>query len=375
MGFGHLDSAIRVGGITMLLLLAWLLFQQRRKVGVPASLFPPLAICLTGFIIGNTPEASLRLSGAPGVIAHFASGWAVVFLWWFCLACFDKGFRPRGAILAAGLAWLVLAAAARSIEDPVPGLSYTLVGLGFCIVIHLIWALYREREGDLIQKRYDARGIVAVVLGSLLLIDLSVDLLFGFSWRPAAFAIAQNTAVLGFSLWLARQVFAVRSGVLSFDGQAVAAAVARPAEEAAVDGSLRQRLRALIDVERVHLDPDLTFASFVGRMNAPERAVRDLVNRALGFDHFRSFLNHYRVREACALLADPARAGDKLIVIALDSGFASLPSFNRVFRAERACTPSQFREAALAQRALRPEGQASAQIGPEPGFEKRSAAF
>jgi AraC-like DNA-binding protein len=170
-------------------------------------------------------------------------------------------------------------------------------------------------------------------------------------------------------LWLARQLFDVRSGVLSFDGQGVAAAVARPAEEeAAVDGALRQRLRALIDVERVHLDPDLTFASFVDRMNAPERAVRELVNRALGFDHFRSFLNHYRVREACVLLADPARASDKLIVIALDSGFASLPSFNRAFRAERACTPSQFREAALAPCALRPEGQASAPNRSQAGF-------
>jgi AraC-like DNA-binding protein len=371
MGLAHLDSAIRLGGITMLLLLAWLLFQQRRKVGVPALLFPPLAVCLAGFLIGNTPEPSLRLSGAPGAIAHFASGWAVVFLWWFCLACFDRGFRPRGAVLAAGLAWLGLAAAARISAVPVAALSYALVGLGFCIVIHLIWALYSDREGDLIQKRYDARGMVAVVLGGLLLVDLSVDLVFGFIWRPSAFTIAQNAALLGFSLWLARQLFDVRSGVLSFGGRPVAAAAEIPAEQSAVDGALRGRLRTLIDVERAHLDPDLTFASFAERMNAPERAVRELVNRALGFDHFRSFLNHYRVREACALLADPARAGDKLIIIAFDSGFASLPSFNRAFRAERACTPSEFREAALARCAPVGGGSVSAQFDPAPGSEKR----
>jgi len=355
----------------MLLLLAWLLFRQRQKVGLPAFLFPPLAVCLAGFLIGNTPDASLRLSGAPGAIAHFASGWAVVFLWWFCLACFDRGFRPRGAVLAAGLAWLGLAAAARMIEVPVAALSYTLVGLGFGIVIHLIWALYSDREGDLIEKRYDARGIVAIVLGALLLIDLSVDLMFGFIWRPAAFTMAQNAAVLGFSLWLARRIFDVRSGVLSFDGRPGVAALALPAEDAALDGAMRRRLMTLIDVERAHLDPDLTFATFAERMNAPQRAVRELVNRALGFDHFRSFLNHYRVKEACVLLGDPARADDKLINIAFDSGFASLPSFNRVFRAERGCTPSEFRVAALARFALGRDGSVPAQFDPAPGSEKR----
>jgi AraC-like DNA-binding protein len=348
MDLAHLDSAIRIGGITMLLLLAWLLFSQRHKVGVPGLLFPLLAVCLSGFLIGNTPDPSLRLSNAPGAIAHFASGYAVVFIWWFCLACFEKGFRPRGAVLAAGLAWLVMVSAARVIGRPVPALSYLLVVFGFGIVVHLMWALYSDREGDLIRRRYDARGIVAGLLGSMLFIDLSADVIFGFAWRPWPFAMSQNAAALAFSLWLARRVFDVRSGVLSFDDGIAAAAFNKPAEEEAADGTLEKRLRALIEVERVHLDPELTFAAFVQRMGAPERAVRELVNRTLGFDHFRSFLNHHRVREACTLLADPARSGDKLIVIALDSGFASLPSFNRVFRAERACTPSQFREAALA---------------------------
>src|SRR3546814_2462607 len=92
----------------MILLLAWLLFRQRGKIGVPALLFPPMALCLSGFLIGNTPDPSLRLSGAPGAIAHFASGCTVVFLWWFCLACFDRQFRPRGGVLVVGLCWIAL---------------------------------------------------------------------------------------------------------------------------------------------------------------------------------------------------------------------------------------------------------------------------
>jgi AraC-like DNA-binding protein len=51
------------------------------------------------------------------------------------------------------------------------------------------------------------------------------------------------------------------------------------------------------------------------------------------------------VAEARRLLGDPVRGGDKLIAIAMDSGFASLASFNRVFRALEGRTPSAYRSA------------------------------
>jgi AraC-like DNA-binding protein len=377
MDLSQIDVAVRLGGITLALLLALLMFPQRRSVGMPAWLFPPLAICLSGFLIGNSPDPSLRLSGAPAAIAHFASGCTVVFLWWFCLACFDRNFRPRGAVLAVGLGWAALAIADRMLDHP--ALTYTLVALGFGIVAHLVWSLFAEREGDLIQKRHDARAVVAVLLGGQLLVDLCVDLVLGFDWRPLPFTLAQNAAFLGFSLWLASRVLAVRADVLRFEGGREAAPSpaggAADVEGSTADDSLRQRLAALIEVERVHLDPDLTFDGFVQRMSAPERTVRRLVNHDLGFDHFRSFLNHHRLIEARRLLADPRRAGDKMIGIALDSGFASLPSFNRVFRAGEGCTPGAYRDRALGARAAGEGGGSQPDCAPATGFEKRSAAF
>jgi AraC-like DNA-binding protein len=379
MNLAHLDAAIRLSGMTMILFLAWLLFRHRHKVGVPALLFPPMAICLSGFLIGNTADPFVRLSGAPGAMARFASGCAVVFLWWFCLACFNRQFRPRGAVLAVGLCWIGLAGAARIIADPTPVLSYMLVGLGFGIVAHLVWRLYAEREGDLIQKRYDARAMVALLLGGLLLIDLMVDLLFGFAWRPLLFAMAQNAAILGFSIWLAGQILGVRPGVLGFDGMTLASPTASRVEtgsrDCRADDALRQRLRTLIEVDRIHLDPDLTFTTFVQRMHAPERTVRRLVNQELGFDHFRSFLNHFRLVEARNRLADSCRSTDKLIAVALDSGFASLASFNRVFRAAEACTPGQFRQAALAGRPLARDRSGRIESAVPKSFETRSATF
>ena len=66
-------------------------------------------------------------------------------------------------------------------------------------------------------------------------------------------------------------------------------------------------------------------------------------------------MNGYRVAEARRILSDPARRRDKLIAVAFASGFASLPSFNRVFRDAQGEAPSAFRAAALGEKERRGE--------------------
>ena len=350
MIIAQLDLALRFGAAIIILLLSWLLLRQRRRVGLPALLFAPLAVCLAGFVLGNTPLVLLQPEGLPGDLANAASGFTVIFLWWFTLSCFDRRFRLQGVVVMIGLAWAGIAAADRGLLGDWlanAGLSQVLVVMGFGIVGHLVWRLLDERQGDLIEQRHHARVLVAMLLGGMLFIDLAADALFGFSWRPLAFSMTQNAMVLGFGVWLAGRILNIREEVLTF-GVADEGPLPTSSAAAADHGRhaiLLRRLNVLIETERVHLDPALTFSGFVEQMSAPERAVRTLINRHLGFDHFRAFLNHHRVAEARRLLEDPAR-DDKLIAIALDSGFASLASFNRAFLAIEGCSPSAYRTAA-----------------------------
>lgn len=372
MNLGQLDAAIRAGAAGTILLLAWLLLRERRQIGLPAALFAPLALCLAGFVIGNSPITALVPTGLVGAVAHTVSGFAVIFLWWFCLSCFDSRFRLEGGVLAVGLVWAAIAATDRGLLGQAfadRGLSLLLLPLGFAIVGHLVWRVVAERHGDLIQQRHDARIMVAVLLGGMLFIDLAADTLFGFAWRPLAFAMAQNAMILAFGLWLAGRLLTVRTGLLSFGvagGQPLPAKIVS-SQGPRRDGELHRRLSVLMDEKRMFLDPHLTFAAFVERMGAPERTVRTLINHELGYDHFRTFLNHYRVGEARRLLGDRDRA-DKLITVALDSGFASLASFNRAFRAIEGCAPREYR--ASSARA----DQATGNWQP-PGFEERNAGF
>lgn len=349
---GELDLAVRVGAATTLLLLAALLLRDRRAVGPSAALFAPLALCLSAFLVNNTAGPALLPGSVAGSVAHMLSGFTVVFLWWFCMSCFDRGFAVRGWVLRTSVAWAAIAAADRGLLGPAIAeleLSIVLVAMGFGIVAHIIWRLLAERPGDLVEQRRDARGVVAASLGGMLFVDLAADVLFGFDWRPLAFSMAQNLSVLVFVLWLAGRLLVSRPDVLSFGAVDGRTPSGRPRGDAVAsrDTELHRRLRDLMEKERIFLDPGLTLARFVSLMGASERTVRNLVNHELGFDHFRTFLNHHRVDEARRLLEDRSRAGDKLVAIALDSGFASLASFNRAFRTVEGRSPSEYRASAL----------------------------
>lgn len=346
----QLDAAIRAGAVVTLLLLAWQLFASRRKIGLPAKLFVPLSLCIAGFVIGNTPLRDTVPGGIVGSVLHGLSGFTVIFLWWFCLSCFDRHFRVQGSVLLVALLWAVVAVLDRGLVTDRfvdMGLSTLLVPIGFVIVAHLVWRLLAEHHGDLIERRREARVMAAILLGGMLFIDLAADALFGDAWRPLAFSMTQNAMVLLFGLWLARRLLSIRSELLIFgsdNGPIRTAGAALPSTPGFGD-ALHQRLDRLMRIERIFLEPDLTFSRFVERMGASERAVRSLIHQELGHDHFRTFLNHYRVEEARRLLVAKG-SGEKLIAIALDCGFASLASFNRVFRAIEGRTPSDYRAAA-----------------------------
>jgi AraC-like DNA-binding protein len=197
----------------------------------------------------------------------------------------------------------------------------------------------RDRAGDLVDESRRARLLVVVLLAGQLGADFVVDLVMGLDWSPHGFTILQNAAFLAFAAWLALRLLPV-PGPVNRSTRAPS-----PPPSQGEEARLVERLRVLVEVEKIHLAPDLDFADIVRRMGAPERTVRQLINHRLGHDHFRAFLNACRVAEAKRLLADPSRADDKLIAIALDSGFASLASFNRAFQALEGRPPSAFRNA------------------------------
>ena len=357
-----LDVSLRVAGATLLLALAALLLRDARH-DRPVPLFFLLALGLSGFLAGNTPDAGLKLPGQAAVLAGIVSGNAVVFLWWFCLAVFDDEFSLGWRELGLGAAWFVVSLLDRGVlrtDFAGSGLSWLLIGVGLGMVAHVVYKLLRDREGDLVEARRTARRTLVIALVALLLSDFGVDVVLGFDWKPQWFTIAQNTAIVLVAAQMGNWLLRTDSRALAFravrsDTPSAEASPPAPRAHAEVpDARLMGRLGELMQSQRIHRDAELSFAAFVARMGAPEAEVRRLINRQLGHRHFRSFLNSYRVAEARDALADPDRSGEKMVAIAFAAGFGSLASFNRAFSLATGLSPTEYRAQTLAREPTRP---------------------
>lgn len=343
MTIDGLDLLLRAGGPLLFLFLAAIIWRDG-KGDVAARLFVPLSLCLSAFVINNSDGAAI-LSGRIESLSNLLAGWTVPFLWWFCLATFDRSFRLRGPVAVAGTAWMILAAANRGwlgIAVPEPFDSQVSIMLGLAIVGHLIWRLLADRHDDLVDRRRRLRPVAALLLAAQLLLDLLVDLLLGTSWRPHWFTLVQNASLILFAAWLGW--LALQSNIATlFYGPQMPDPPAPVPHPVATNPPLAAKVQSLIDNDRIFLDPNLTFTQFASRTGSTEMAVRRHINRELGFDNFRVFLNTQRIKEARLRLKDPAHRSDKIIAIAFDCGFASLASFNRVFLGSTGQTPSDYR--------------------------------
>lgn len=113
--------------------------------------------------------------------------------------------------------------------------------------------------------------------------------------------------------------------------EAAAAEIPQPAELPAELLPWRARLLTLMAEERPWLEPELTLAELAQRLRLHPAQLSRLINLGCG-QSFSDFVNRYRVQEAQRKLADPRFAHYSLVGVALESGFNSKSTFNRVFK-------------------------------------------
>jgi AraC-like DNA-binding protein len=100
-------------------------------------------------------------------------------------------------------------------------------------------------------------------------------------------------------------------------------------------------LLEFMEAEKPHLDPDITLAFLSGKLKVSSEYLSSILNTRLNKSFF-DFINHYRIEEFKQLCKDPGKKNLTLISLAYDSGFNSKATFNRVFKREMNCTPSEY---------------------------------
>ncbi len=97
----------------------------------------------------------------------------------------------------------------------------------------------------------------------------------------------------------------------------------------------------VMEEKKPQLDPLLNISKLSHISNIPQYKISKIINTHLD-QNFYDFVNHYRLEEVKTKLKNGAARELSILGIAMDSGFNSKASFNRVFKKKEGMTPSEY---------------------------------
>lgn len=103
------------------------------------------------------------------------------------------------------------------------------------------------------------------------------------------------------------------------------------------------RLQALLQQERPHLDPGLNLPGLARLLGVRPQELSEVINTAYG-GSFYDLVNRARVDMAKVLLREPRARRRKMLDIALSVGFSSQSTFYSQFRKQTGMTPTVWRD-------------------------------
>jgi AraC-like DNA-binding protein len=345
-----LDLALRGGAVLLLLMLAGLLVRDHGRVWA-ARLGALFALGAAAFAVWTSPVLPHGPDETP--LLALSAGNNVVF-WLFARALFDDDFRPRAwhAALWAGIVALALTCALvlQPRHSPLAGpadavLAVLALGFGLLAVIQT----FASWPGDLIERRRRLRVLVVGASAGYIVLTAASNLMSLGHAPPQVASLGGAAGLAVIAAAVAWSFLGVAGGGTLFAAP-LAAPSATPADIQVLDQADRGLIAALersMGFERAYREEGLTIGRLAHRHGTPEYRLRRLINQGLGHRNFNAFLNHYRIADAEAGLADPAQAEVPILTIALDAGFNSLGPFNRAFKAQTGVTPTEYRRQAL----------------------------
>jgi len=101
-------------------------------------------------------------------------------------------------------------------------------------------------------------------------------------------------------------------------------------------------LLKLMEKEKLYLNCELTLGELANQINIHSQQLSKLINENL-HKNFFEFVNDFRILEFKRLAANPKHKHISILGLAMDAGFNSKASFNRIFKNSTGLTPSEYR--------------------------------
>lgn len=108
-----------------------------------------------------------------------------------------------------------------------------------------------------------------------------------------------------------------------------------------INSELINKIKTHMNSEQPYLQADLKLIDLANSLEFTIHQLSSILNNQFN-QNFYDFINTYRVEEAKSRLIDPSQKGFTILAIAIDSGFNSKASFNRIFKNSTGLTPSGY---------------------------------
>jgi len=115
-------------------------------------------------------------------------------------------------------------------------------------------------------------------------------------------------------------------------------------QDEAIDMTIVKGIESLIHQEQIYLQANLKIAHLAQALNTSEYKVSKAIRGHFSASNFNLFVNQFRVKHAQQLLRNDKCQHWSILVVALESGFSSLGTFNRVFKAMSGQMPNEYRK-------------------------------
>jgi AraC-like DNA-binding protein len=223
-----------------------------------------------------------------------------------------------------------------------------LVSLVVTSVITILGLLdvFRHWQSDLVECRRFLRLSLSVTTGAFLLFIVVNEFIYGHGEFPAVLNYLNIIVISIFAMAFGYIILVSNTNILmeSIDEltpELVKDDIPKPS---LADRQWLDKLTSAMEDEFYYRQVDLTIKSLSEYLTIPEHQLRRLINQQLGYRNFNDYLNRYRVRDAAQRLSDPKLVRLPILTIAIESGYASLTTFNKAFKTLITMTPSEFRK-------------------------------
>jgi AraC-like DNA-binding protein len=271
--------------------------------------------------------------------------------WMFASSLFQMGDKQQKLHLGhyLGLIICIVLAVYQCLQTPAEmAESYvhiiSLVVTGVLTLLGLL-DIFRNWQSDLVECRRFLRGGLSVTTGAFLLFIVVTEFIYGHGELPAFLNNLNVLVICFFAMAFGYIILVSKTDFLmeSID-ELIPELLKEPSSQPTpADKLWLQKLTHTMESELYYQQVDLTIRSLSEHLTIPEHQLRKLINQHLGYRNFNDYLNRYRIKAAAERLADPLLIRTPILTIAIESGYASLTTFNKAFKTLKEMTPSEFR--------------------------------